>query len=475
MIWRVVIILLLVGAAALGLSRCERRAFVVHEPPAAEARRNPLLAAGRLLEARGFTVRHLTGSPSLFPLPPTDVLLILDERRAGLNPARIRALYEWVDAGGDLIAVAPTLNDIDAEHEADDARWLRLDPLLYPLGVTARINEQALHAGEDRPFADVLDGAGDLYSRLCLAAADTHMEEDCLRSLCDNPQPPHDTRLYLEDGTRPRFAAFDVHATLWHDALYAPQYGEAQYTAADGPRKSVEWPDGPPPAKQPTTTAGPDTAKSDDLVGMAAHFAPTFSGNADSDIGTQIIQITLGEGRVLALSDLGPWHNTQLHYLDHAWLLTHFAQDHRAVWFVRGVDTDRLPAWLWRHAAPLLIALLVLVTLLIWRQLPRRGALLDDDSATAGDFLDHLLASGRLLWRHGERDALLAGLREQVRSRLARHPEARGADADRQIAVAARLSGLPASDIRSALDNTPQDADDLLQQVGTLQQLRRNL
>src|SRR5690606_32220081 len=160
---------------------------------------------------------------------------------------------------------------------------------------------------------------------------------------------------------------------------------------------------------------------------------------------------------VLALSDLGPWHNTQLHYLDHAWLLDYFAREHSAVWFVRGIDADRLPAWLWRHAAPLLIALLVLVTLLVWRQLPRRGALLDDDSAASGDFLDHLLASGRLMWRHGEQDALLAGLREQVRARLARHPEARGADPARQIALAARLSGLPAGAVRSALDTTPHD------------------
>lgn len=473
MIWRLVIILLLIGAAALGLSRCERREFVVHEPPAAEARRNPLLAAGRLLEARGFTVRHLTGSPSLFPLPPTDVLLVLDERRAGLNPARVQALYEWVEAGGTLIAVAPTLNDVHAEHAIDDARWLRRDPLLYPLGVTARINEQTLHADDDQPFADMLDSAGDLFSRLCLAAEGTQLEEDCLRSLCDNPQPVHDTRVYVEDDDRPRFAAFDVHATLWHDALYAPQYGEANHT--DTPRKSVEWLDGPTHPKQPGATAVPETMKDKKLLAVADRFAPYFSGNADSDIGTQILQISLGEGRVLALSDLGPWHNDQLHYLDHAWLLSYFAREHQAVWFVRGVDADRLPAWLWRHAAPLLIALLVLVTLLVWRQLPRRGALLDDNSVPPGDFLDHLLASGRLMWRHGEPDALLAGLREQVRTRLARHPEARGAGTDRQITVAARLSGLPASDIRRALDTTPQDADDLLQQVGTLQQLRRSL
>lgn len=472
--WRLLVILLLIGAAALTLTRCERREFVLHEPPAAEARRNPMLAAGRLLEARGLQVRHLTGSPSLFPLPPPHVLLVLDERRAGLNPARIRALYEWVEAGGTLIAVAPTLSDVDAEHEADSTRWQRLDPLLYPLGITAHINEQALHAREDRPFADMLDGAGDLFSRLCLAAEGTHLEEDCLHSLCDNPQPVHDTRIHVEDDDRPRFAAFDVHTTLWHDALYAPQYGAANNNA-DGPRKSIEWLDGPPRTKQPGATAVPEAMKDEALLAVADRFTPYFSGNADSDIGTQIIQISLGEGRVLALSDLGPWRNDHLHYLDHAWLLGYFAREHHAVWFVRGVDADRLPAWLWRHAAPLLIALLVLVALLVWRQLPRRGALLDDDSVPAGDFLDHLLASGRLMWRHHERDTLLSGLREQVHTRLARHPDARGTDPARRIAVAARLSGLPADAIRAALDTTPQDADDLMTQVSTLQQLRRSL
>ena len=71
-----------------------------------EARRNPLLALQRLLEASGDTVQSLESLSRLRTLPASDGVLLVPTQRHDLGPQRSEELHDWVERGGHLIVVA---------------------------------------------------------------------------------------------------------------------------------------------------------------------------------------------------------------------------------------------------------------------------------------------------------------------------------------------------------------------------------
>jgi Domain of unknown function (DUF4350) len=85
-----------------------------------EARRNPWLAAERLLARMGLSVRHVTDVAELAELPPRGTL-ILPEPRDAILPAERARLLQWIEHGGHLI--------VEDEHVR------RPDPVLEALGV----------------------------------------------------------------------------------------------------------------------------------------------------------------------------------------------------------------------------------------------------------------------------------------------------------------------------------------------------
>ena len=99
-----------------------------------EARRNPYLAALRLLERLGLDARETRSLPALRTLPGRGVLVLARGRR-GLTPDLQAALLQWVGQGGRLIAEG------EAREESD--------PLLDALGVgRAAVEERTCTAPE---------------------------------------------------------------------------------------------------------------------------------------------------------------------------------------------------------------------------------------------------------------------------------------------------------------------------------------
>jgi hypothetical protein len=131
--WLVAVIVL--GLVALGaawfLSAFERVPSREWIGPAAEARRDPFLAAGRFAERMGLPARRIRVLTELDQLP-TDGVLLLPARRQAIDPRRLRNLVDWVEAGGHLI--------VEAEQPGVS------DPLLDELGIGRRSGAKDLEA-----------------------------------------------------------------------------------------------------------------------------------------------------------------------------------------------------------------------------------------------------------------------------------------------------------------------------------------
>lgn len=91
------------------------------EGPQKEARRNAHLALERLFARLDRPIEHIKSPVRLDALAPNGVLMLDNNRRRNVDPARAQHLLEWVNGGGYLI--------VAAEYGSDD-------PLLKLLGVT---------------------------------------------------------------------------------------------------------------------------------------------------------------------------------------------------------------------------------------------------------------------------------------------------------------------------------------------------
>lgn len=430
LIWGLIAVaaLVLLGWA---LTQVERYRYISHDPLSPSVQRNPFYAAERLLRRHDHRTRTLHGADSLFPLPAEDTLLVLDRTRGSVSADLSWDLLDWVARGGHLVLAAPPAPDPD--------QTVRTHPLLEALNISVERSDVAVtHTLTDIPFEDLWLGLEGLMQRHCLDSSDKAMSDTCERIMCGRRRTLYDTRLETPEGVVR--LALDSRASL----VALPFSPDSD--TDPGPEQDQVW----------------------------YQNAPVLA-IGDNEAGQQLLQVQWGAGQVTVMTELAPWYNDQLHYLDHAWLLVEFAREHPRVWFVQGVTLARLHVWAWQHAAPLILALLLLLILFIWRHLPRRGPALDDVSERPGDFIDHLLASGRLLWREQRRTALLSGLREQVTARLQRH----GTTAAQQRAAAARLSGLPEDQIDAALHqpvaHSADEASAFRDHVNTLQTLRRCL
>jgi hypothetical protein len=91
------------------------------EAPQKEALRNPYLALERLFGQLGRPLRRVESPEALDSLPAGGVLILDDNRRRHVNPARAERLLDWVKGGGYLIIAAENVGD---------------DPLLAKLGLS---------------------------------------------------------------------------------------------------------------------------------------------------------------------------------------------------------------------------------------------------------------------------------------------------------------------------------------------------
>lgn len=399
--------------------------YVTAGSPPLSVEQNPFAAAERLLEQWGHDSRHVLSSGVLYPLPSRDTLLVLTRERSGISGERVDALLDWVRSGGHLVATAAKPARTGERDKAPN--WQQRDPLLFALGLTSRETRAPQPGAEPLDFVDSYLNAQHMFETLCINSTD-EMRERCIGFFCQRQEPLVTSRLRTSDGLRR--LALPGGLALRHTSL-----GQ-------------------------TDAPAPDEAEPVRLI-----------HRADNDWGAQLAALRLGEGKVTVLSGLKLWYNSNLHLLDHAWLLADLVRDAGPVWFIRNMDMPPLGRWLWQQAWPLIVGLTLVLALFLWRRMPRIGPILASPAKREPDFLDHLSASGRFLWRTDQPEALLQPLRDDIRRRLANHAVPRG----ERYQYLARLADLDEARVQRAMSDNPETRDALVETVSTLQRIRSRL
>ena len=141
-VWSLVAVAVLATLGALWfLQNFEQVPTTNWEGPKKEALRNPYLALERLFGKLGRPIQRLKTPAALDTLPTGGVLILDNDRRRNVDPARARRLLDWVNGGGYLIVAAESGGN---------------DPLLKELGITpCRASpKQCLRADDDNSDED---------------------------------------------------------------------------------------------------------------------------------------------------------------------------------------------------------------------------------------------------------------------------------------------------------------------------------
>ncbi|MBL8377446.1 MAG: DUF4350 domain-containing protein [Burkholderiales bacterium] len=220
---------------------------------------------------------------------------------------------------------------------------------------------------------------------------------------------------------------------------------------------------------------------------LAGTRGPPLWQIADAN-GMRAVSLTAGAGRVTAMTSL-EWAmfrgnksfgaNLQPPHIgmhDHAELLVRLTQGGGPVRFVIAGDDASLWSWLASNAHAPLIALALLVTLWLWRAIPRLGPLQPDPPRARPTLAAHFAASGRLMWKHSTPAQVHALLRAGFLRRLAtRRPGLARASAAERNAALASLAGVAPAALARALDLPAHSAGEVVANVALLARLSQRL
>lgn len=198
----------------------------------------------------------------------------------------------------------------------------------------------------------------------------------------------------------------------------------------------------------------------------------------DDEHGLAWARWRIGRGTVDLLADMDFLETAKLRDVQHQLL----ARQVLAPNYGRGTfHLVRMPGWtppwlrLLQRAWPAWLPLVLLLGAALWRHGQRFGPWLPSPPAGRRSLLEHVQASGELLYRRGHLELLHAAMREAFLARLRRRDPATFAldEAARVAALSARLQ-FPPGLVREALQ-PPADRHDFHARVRTLVQMRNRL
>ena len=438
------LVLGVLGLCVAGFFTCfEKREVAVERGVSAEARRNPYLALGRLLEGMGHRVVFQSSPALLGALPPPPATVILPTLRASIGAQRSQALLDWVEQGGHLVVVAhsvwsetlagPEDGESEDDESADESEGAeKATPVL-------------VHQPSTRPDP-ILDRFG-------------------VRQVAGTPPPPDETDKTEKAGEKAKPAPKppsleDILAGRLHRAV--TERSVAIFPGLDYPLE----------------------------IGFAADYqfrdpdgVAVWSVAGRS--GVHLVELRHGRGRISALTSDEPLTNASIGMHDNAefvvrWLRRDLGA-HGPIWsgpfwIFYDEDWPSLLALAREHALPAAIAAAVLLGAWVWSTVFRFGPVRPEPLPVRRAWLEHLDAAGRFHWRQDRGDALLTQLRAEVARRMReRHPGWRQLTAEERAERVAERAGLSPAEVDHAFHGTIGGARSFTAKVGALERIRAAL
>lgn len=433
----------------------------------AKARANEFLAAEQYLRKLEFEVdsgdriRDFSGYSKDATLVLADSGMILSERQ-------LQKLLDWLATGGHLVVGAAYSQEGDSQNS---------DLLMQYLGLS-RVDD---YCDCEKPSDDSEDFLGDSFDaeQLEKSLQDGKKLSELLREKnrllrekkksTEGIEPSisadenTDAEVAEESAqTTPSYDPEEITKTRWADydadlQLYFSEHSKLQHSAFADTEDSEE--------------------NHVELSGETGDDQPQPFYWSSNKHGVQLVQFYLGEGLITVVSQSDIWHSENIQQLDHAlqlWLLVNTSEQ---VTFLFGTQMPGLLELIWRHAAELLSAILLLLSAWLWHCSYRFGRPQQLAYRQRRSLLEHIFACANLLWREKHSEALLEPLRTDTRQLFSRrHPAFHGCDERELFTAIAHICSLPEESVSYAFTHSAGEREREFQFcVKTLQNIRDNL
>ena len=200
---------------------------------------------------------------------------------------------------------------------------------------------------------------------------------------------------------------------------------------------------------------------------------PQPADGMETDPEYHLVQLEYGKGLVTVTSDNLFLTNDFIGKHDHAWLLYLLTDISGRIWLLYDKSMPSLWNLLVKHVSPLLAAAALLLCLLLWYSMRRSGPLLEPVEGRRRDLIEHLDATSRYFWRHGDHAHVTRTTQQLVLEywqdqhghlMRMRHPE--------QVDWISKQSGLDQEEVQLALFADAENREQLIRQAQLIQLLR---
>lgn len=446
-----------------------------------EARRNPYLAAKMFLQQWGADVTTSSGLRILDNMPNVSDTIVITSSRFSLSQRRSDQLSQWLNEGGHLVVMVSAVYDADTGDSGDK--------LLDGLGIYL-----ADPVEEESEYSD----EGDNMS------PDAYEEEAFRENYYDLQEYQSE---FEQEHHRPEAEAYNTYDGEI-DPEQRPKFSVDSDAENTDITEEISIDNGDEivsrTLKEILSELGETTDYCNDLADLTQvsvadeeeDLAAHLWGNkviyyteenelawAANNKGTQLIQISVGEGRLTALTDTGIWNNRRVICHDHAYLLWVLVRDGGKVWISFNESMPGVFDLLKKHAPWVLAWFIGLLVVWIWARTLQFGPLHASETNMRRDFMDHLSASARYLQRAEQGSGVLELLRTQILAHLKqRFPGFETLSlADQQGLIVETISAdsektIDLISVKTALyAEPPQQESAFIEMVKTLQRLKQLL
>ncbi len=200
--------------------------------------------------------------------------------------------------------------------------------------------------------------------------------------------------------------------------------------------------------------------------------------NVQGLVGSHVLTMAHGQGRVTVLTDHDFMSNDAIGEADHAdFLVALLGPDLKGltVWLIPHDEVDGLSVLVWRYGWTVVLALLLLVGVVLWRDGMRFGPLVPKAEAVRRSLLEHVRASGEFLWRRRQGRVLWQSALAATQRRIALTiPHT--TDPEKLYQLLSARTGIDPQALRHAFFPTIQPrAEEFARAIATLEQVRKHL
>jgi hypothetical protein len=206
-----------------------------------------------------------------------------------------------------------------------------------------------------------------------------------------------------------------------------------------------------------------------DASGEASYLA----GKEDS---VHMLQYQKGQGVITVLSDMSIWHNRRIDKVDHGMFLYQLTKNYDQIKFIYNPQVPSLGSMLWQHGYYFVISLLTIIAFVVWFHQLKTGPVFPQFSNHSRKLMQHLIAAAQFKWHRGSPQVLLEQLRDELKGRVRQsYRQFDRLSRYKQVQKLSDMTGIPFDKVKMALMQEYTEPSVFIQQVATLQQLRKQI